>query len=122
MERCLACEADGRTPKVTGDEQGKMPTKFYLRSMSSTDFVDLFPIQNRKYADFTRFRALGGSKTVRLRGSDRIGLASEATLHGSDRVGLASEATLHGSDRIGLALVLHSPAQPDGGGSEAALH
>jgi shikimate kinase len=27
-----------------------------------------------------------------------------------------------GSDRFGLALVLHSPAQPDGGGSEATLH
>jgi hypothetical protein len=118
--------------------------------MSSTDFVDLFPIQNRKYLNLTQFRAPRGSKTVRLRGSDRIGLASEATLHGSDRIGLASEATLHGSDRIGLAseaalhgsdriglaseaalhgsdriglaLVLHSPAQPDGGGSEAALH
>jgi hypothetical protein len=37
-------------------------------------------------------------------------------------LGLASEATLHGSDRFGLALVLHSPAQPDDGGSEAALH
>jgi hypothetical protein len=26
-----------------------------------------------------------------------------------------------GADRIGLALVLHSPAQPDDGGSEGAL-
>jgi hypothetical protein len=26
------------------------------------------------------------------------------------------------SDRVGLVLVLHSPAQPDGGGSGASLH
>jgi hypothetical protein len=49
--------------------------------MSSTDFADLFAIEDQKYVNLTQLRAAGCSKTVTLHGSDRIGLASEATLH-----------------------------------------
>jgi hypothetical protein len=59
--------------------------------MSSTDFVGLFPLQNQKYVNLTRFRALGGSKTVTLDGSDHIGLA--LVLHSFSDGG--SEAALH---------------------------
>src|ERR1700751_225004 len=38
-----------------------------------------------------------------LHGSDRIGLASEATLHGSDRIGLASEGKRSTVPTVGLA-------------------
>jgi hypothetical protein len=66
---------------VMSKARSRCQAKFYLRFMSSTDFVGLFPLQNQKYVNLTRSRVVGGSKTATLHGSDHIGLASEAALH-----------------------------------------